>query len=67
MGLLRACVPTAALKEGRISQASPYHLWPQSERLRVFVPQVPLSSPSLAALAMEILLLLLLLLMKEKE
>jgi len=57
-------MPTAALNEGRISQASSYHLWPQSELLSLCF-KCPSASPSLAAFAMEIIIIIIII--KEKE
>lgn len=56
-------MPTAALNEGRISQASSYHLWPQSELLSLCF-KCPSASLSLAAFAMEIIIIIII---KEKE
>jgi len=57
-------MPTAALNKGRISQASSYHLWPQSELLSLCF-KCPSASPSLAAFAMEIIIIIIII--KEKE
>ena len=58
-------MPTAALNEGRISQASSYHLWPQSELLSLCF-KCPSASLSLAAFAMEIIIIIIIII-KEKE